>query len=281
MNWLTDWPTYLLKDCWTDGLMDWLTDWGTDWLAHWVIEGLSDSLTNLSADRPTNWMSERQRPTKLSEWFKNCVQGTTLFILTVSFAGASSMTRWKRFCSWSSSLSIDFLLSGRSRILFLNYKLEEGHSEPLNQGNFLHKITKMLTEICLLCPSKFTSNSTILIASKSRERLLDDFTHMGQVSQRVLRASFHEKVMNKQHTISPSSKSSFISMLPLQNWCLSKMSFSTKGLLVFANIPRKIYELNTSETRAAICLSLSKVLWHRGQPLEWTSSLSSLETYLE
>lgn len=147
----------------------------------------------------------------------------------------------------------------------------------------LNKITKMLTEICLLCPSKFTSNSTILIASKSRERLLDDFTHMGQVSQRVLRASFHEKVMNKQHTISPSSKSSFVSMLPLQNWCLSKMSFSlsTKGLLVFANIPRKIYELNTSETRAAICLSLSKVLWHRGQPLEWTSSLSSLETYLE
>ena len=281
MHWLTDWPTYLLKDCWTDGLMDWLTDWGTDWLAHWVIEGLSDSLTNLSADRPTNWMSERQRPTKLSEWFKNCVQGTTLFTLTVSFAGASSMTRWKRFCSWSSSLSIDTLFSGRVRILFLNYKLEEGHSEPLNQGNFLHKITKMLTEICLLCPSKFTSNSTILIASKSRERLLDDFTYMGQVSQRVLRASFHEKVMNKQHTISPSSKSSFASMLPLQNWCLSKMSFSTKGLLVFANIPRKIYELNTSETRAAICLSLSKVLWHRGQPLEWTSSLSSLETYLE
>lgn len=137
MNWLTDWPTYLLKDCWTDGLMDWLTDWGTDWLAHWVIEGLSDSLTNPSADRSTNWMSERQRPTKLSEWFENCVQGTTLFILTVSFAGASSMTRWKRFCSWSSSLSIDSLLSGRVRILFLNYKLEEGHSEPLNQGNFL------------------------------------------------------------------------------------------------------------------------------------------------
>ena len=137
MNWLTDWPTYLLKDCWTDGLMDWLTDWGTDWLAHWVIEGLSNSLTNPSADRSTNWMSERQRPTKLSEWFKNCVQGTTSFILTVSFAGASSMTRWKRFCSWSSSLSIDSLLSGRVRILFLNYKLEEGHSEPLNQGNFL------------------------------------------------------------------------------------------------------------------------------------------------
>ena len=145
----------------------------------------------------------------------------------------------------------------------------------------LNKITKMLIEICLLCPSKFTSNSTILIASKSRERLLDDFTHMGQVSQRVLRANFHEKVMNKHHAISPSSKSSLVFMLTSQTWCLSKTSFSTKGLLVFANIPRRTYELDTSETRAAICLSLSKVLWHRGQPLEWTSSLSSLETYLE
>lgn len=74
----------------------------------------------------------------------------------------------------------------------------------------------MLIEICLLCPSKFTSNSTILIASKSRERLLDDFTHMGQVSQRVLRANFHEKVMNKHHAISPSLKSSFVFMLTSQ-----------------------------------------------------------------
>lgn len=37
----------------------------------------------------------------------------------------------------------------------------------------------------------------------------------------------------------------------------------------------------TSSTRAAICLLLSNVRWHRGQPLVWTSSLSSLDTYLE
>ena len=37
----------------------------------------------------------------------------------------------------------------------------------------------------------------------------------------------------------------------------------------------------TSSTRAAICLLLSNVRWHRGQPLLWTSSFSSLDTYLE
>ena len=64
----------------------------------------------------------------------------------------------------------------------------------------------------------FTLSLEILeqLASRSHARLLDDFTHMGQASQRGLRASFHEKVMNKHHTISPSSKSSLVSMLPSQ-----------------------------------------------------------------
>ena len=64
----------------------------------------------------------------------------------------------------------------------------------------------------------FTLSLEILeqLASRSHASLLDDFTHMGQVSQRVLRANFHEKVMNKHHAISPSSKSSLVSMLPSQ-----------------------------------------------------------------